>query len=92
MEQQAQKVSGTTDEVKSLNAYLKTLEQEVYTAHHELLKDKVIVTTETLKAKLLGNDEKQRMLVPIFKDHNRKIEILVGDEFAPGTLKRYITS
>ncbi len=33
-----QKVTGVSDEVKSLNRYLKTLEQEVYDAHHNMMK------------------------------------------------------
>ncbi|MFI5140315.1 MAG: site-specific integrase, partial [Sphingobacteriales bacterium] len=32
------------------------------------------------------------MLISIFKDHNKKVAALVGNEFAPGTLERYETS
>jgi site-specific recombinase XerD len=32
------------------------------------------------------------MLIPIFKEHNRKIKELLGIEYAPGTLERYETS
>ena len=32
------------------------------------------------------------MLVPIFKEHNRRGAALVGKEYAPGTLERYTTS
>jgi site-specific recombinase XerD len=88
----AQKVSGTSEEVKELNSYLKTLEQQVYQVHHQMLKDKAIITAETLKHKLHGTEERQRMLVPIFQDHNNKVEALLNDEFAPGTLERYKTS
>ncbi|CAM3777181.1 site-specific integrase [Flavobacterium gelidilacus] len=87
-----QKVSGTSFEVKSLNAYLKTLEQQVYEAHHEILKDKESATASTIKAKLQGTDKPIRYLVPIFQDHNNKIKQLVGKEYAPGTLERYTTS
>lgn len=89
---EAQKVNGTSDEVKALNAYLKTFEQDVYETQHNLLKDKQAVTTEGLKNKLLGVDQRSRMLIPIFQDHNNKIATLVGNEFAPGTLERYKTS
>jgi len=88
----AQKVNGNTEEIKALNAYLKTLEQEVYETQHQLLKDKQAVTTVGLKNKLLGIDERKRYLVPIFEDHNSKVKALLGDEFAPGTLERYKTS
>nr|WP_315203729.1 phage integrase SAM-like domain-containing protein [uncultured Flavobacterium sp.] len=87
-----QKVTGLSQEVKSLNRYLKTLEQEVYDAHHNMMKDKTTATASILKAKLLGTDQRARMLVPIFQDHNNKVETLVGQEFAAGTLERYKTS
>ena len=87
-----QKVSGSSEEVKSLNLYLKTLEQQVYDAHHTLMKDKTIATASSLKTKLQGIGQKARMLVPIFQDHNDKIGSLVGKEYAAGTLERYKTS
>lgn len=85
---QAQKLNGTSEEVKALNAYLKTLEQQVYDAHHELLKDKKQVSAGSLKAKLQGKDERQLTIVPIFEDHIRKMKAL-PDEYAPATITRY---
>ena len=58
----------------------------------ELVHKKIPVTAETLKSKILGVDERARMLIPIFQDHNNKIKELVGKEYAPGTLERYTTS
>lgn len=88
-----QKVRGNTADVKTLNAYLKTLEQEVYNAHYHLLKDNSSVTSLSIKSKILRTEEKGRMLIPIFKDHNVKFAELVkiGD-YSPGTLERYETS
>lgn len=88
----AQKVNGTSEEVKALNAYLKTLEQRVYEAQHQMIKDKAVITADNLKHKLHGSEERHRTLIPIFADHNKKVEALLNDEFAPGTLERYKTS
>ena len=87
-----QKVIGNTEEVKAINAYLKTLEQEVYEAHHMMMKDKKIATSTALKSKLFGIETRARMIIPIFQDHNNKIKSLVGQEYASGTLERYETS
>ncbi len=57
-----------------------------------MLKEEDFVTSESLKSKLLGTDIEQRMLIPIFQEHNDKVEALVGQDFAPGTLDRYKTS
>ncbi|WP_292008630.1 site-specific integrase [Chryseobacterium sp.] len=87
----AQSVKGSSEESKSLNFYLKTFEQKIYDTYHELIREKEMVTCEILKNKLLGKDYKNRMLIPIFQDHNDRIEKLVGKEFAKGTLTRYKT-
>jgi len=86
------KALGNTQEAKILNLYLKTLEQQVYDYHYQLLKEENDVTAVGLKSKLLGTDVSTRMLIPIFQDHNDKVEALVGQDFAPGTLERYKTS
>jgi hypothetical protein len=48
-----------------------------------MLKEENFVTAESLKSKLLGTDIEQRMLIPIFQEHNDKVEALVGQDFAP---------
>jgi len=88
----AHKALGNSQEAKTLNLYLKTLEQQVYDSHYQMLKEEDFVTSESLKSKLLGTDISTRMLIPIFQDHNDKVEALVGQDFAPGTLERYKTS
>lgn len=88
----AHKAVGNSQEAKTLNVYLKTLEQQVYDCHYQMLKEEDFVTSEGLKSKLLGTDVSTRMLIPIFQDHNDKVEALVGQDFAPGTLERYKTS
>ena len=88
----AHKAVGNSQEAKILNAYLKTLEQQVYDFHYLMLKEEDFVTAESLKSKLLGTDVTTRMLIPIFQEHNDKVEALVGKDFAPGTLERYKTS
>ncbi|WP_139422711.1 site-specific integrase [Chryseobacterium mulctrae] len=86
-----QKVSGSSEECRSLNYYLKTFEQKVYDTYHGLMRDKETVTCETLKNKLLGKGELNRTLIPIFQDHNDRMEKLIGKEFAKGKLTRYNT-
>jgi len=86
-----QKVSGSSEECRSLNFYLKTFEQKVYDTYHELIRDKETVTSEILKNKLVGRGRITRTLIPIFQDHNDRMGKLIGREFAQGTLTRYET-
>ncbi|WP_298137085.1 site-specific integrase [Flavobacterium sp.] len=89
---EAGKMKGTSEEARSINNHLDLLKSQIRDAEMELIHKKIPVTTKTLKSKILGVDERARMLVPIFQDHNNKIKELVGKEYAPGTLERYTTS
>lgn len=89
---EASKMKGTSEEARSINNHLDLLKSQIRDAEMELIHKKTVITTETIKRKLLGVDERARMLVPIFQDHNNKIKELVGKEYAPGTLERYTTS
>ena len=68
------------------------LKIQIIDTQMELVHKKITITAESFKSLLLGVDERARMLVPIFQDHNNKIKELVGKEYAPGTLERYTTS
>jgi site-specific recombinase XerD len=89
-----QKLNGTSEEVRSLNNYLKTLEHEVYEIHRYLIEKKLPLTAVNLKNALLKKEEVAtcKMLVPIFKEHNRQVAALIGTEYAKGTADRYETS
>jgi len=90
----AQKMKGTHTEAREFNQYLKTIEQRCFDAYRELLELKMPVNVKTLKDKLFGLEEQEevRTIIPIFKEHNRKVKALLGKEYAPGTLERYKTS
>ncbi|KAB1157827.1 site-specific integrase [Flavobacterium luteum] len=89
---EAGKMKGNSEEARSINSHLDMLRIQIIDMQMELVHKKIPITAETLKSKILGVDEKARMLIPIFQDHNNKIKELVGKEYAPGTLERYKTS
>ena len=86
------RMKGTSAEARSINSHLDITRMHIIDAQLELNHKNIPVTSETLKNKILGIDERSRMLIPIFQDHNNKIKELVGKEYAPGTLERYKTS
>ena len=88
----AQKVSGNIEEARALNAYLKTMEQEVFQAHQALILESKEVTAASIKNKLLGEDAERRMIIEEFKDHNKKMETLIGKQYARATWKRFETT
>jgi len=86
------RATGTKENIKSLNAFLDNLQSDAYEAHRYLHENGKLITAESLKNRMLGKSEKSYMLIELFKDHNNKVESLIGKGFAPATHKRYETS
>lgn len=83
---------GTKEESRELNYYLNSLELKVYEAKKKLMESGKVITAAAIKNILLGCDESQKMLLELFKDHNKQMKDLEGIDFAPGTVERYNTS
>jgi hypothetical protein len=49
-------------------------------------------TIELLKAKITGKVENQKRLLTVLKDHNHKMDSLLGNGFRENTLKGYKTT
>lgn len=90
----SQKMTGHTEEARSFNAYLKTLEQQVYDTHRLLVSQQTPITVKVLRDKLLGLEEKPKIytVLEVFREHNRKMEALIGQDYSQGTMTRYETS
>lgn len=82
----------TSEEIKSINDYLKTLDRQVYDAHKDLMNAGKTITAETLKNKLTGVDEKQRMLIQVVEQHNNDIKTLIGKGYSRATWVKYSTT
>jgi hypothetical protein len=86
------KMKGNTEHARSLNEYLDLMRSKIFDIQMELIHRNEPLTIEVFKNRLLGIHERERMLIPIFEEHNWKVEELLGLEYAPGTLERYKTS
>ena len=86
------KMKGTSVEARTINSHLDSLRSKVIDAEKDLYKRGEVITAETINNILLGVKKKERMLIPIFEEHNRKMKELIGLEFAAGTYERYETS
>jgi len=80
---------GQKEDVRSLNAYLDSLQTKVYEAHRALVDSGKPVTANGVKDILTGVADKPRMIIEIFKQHNEEMLALVGKDFARGTYNRY---
>ncbi|XHR94947.1 phage integrase SAM-like domain and Arm DNA-binding domain-containing protein [Mucilaginibacter sp. UC70_90] len=89
---QAGRAIGTKEDVRTLNAYLDTLQAKAQEFHRWMTANDEMVTAESLKNRFIGKTERVRTLVSVFEDHNQKMRSLVGQEFEKSTLQRYETA
>ncbi len=89
---EATKMKGKTEEARLINSHLDKLKSEVSEAEKDLCIHRLPVNYSNMRKKLIGEDENQRMLIPIFKEHNNRMQALVPSEYAQGTVDRYETS
>ncbi|WP_348800030.1 site-specific integrase [Flavobacterium adhaerens] len=86
------KMKGNSEEARSINSLLDYTRNRINEIQFELLKESKSINIDEFKNKLLGVKERERLLIPIFEEHNRKLKELIGLEYAAGTYERYVTS
>ncbi|SDM86912.1 phage integrase SAM-like domain-containing protein [Pedobacter antarcticus] len=60
-----------------------------YQAHQELVGFGLGITSEAIKCRYLGKMDGSHILLEAVKDHNQKMQSLVGKGYVQGTLNRY---
>lgn len=84
--------TGKSESQKELNEHLSILKLKVFDARRVLLENDREITAESIRNMLTGREDKGRMILEIFQQHNEQMAALVGKDFAPGTMERYKTS
>jgi integrase len=88
------KAKGSNEESKALNDHISLIKNKIYECHHKLEQANDPITADVIKNLVLGKDvntKTERSLLKTFKDHNTKVQELIGVDFAHGTWQRYET-
>ena len=88
----AGKIKGNSEETRLINSYLDILRNKIYETEKWLVNNNQEINAQTFKNKFLGVEEKQRKLIIIFEDHNKRMKELVGKKFSINTYKKYETT
>lgn len=83
------KMKGSTEEARSINSYLDMMRSKVLSTEMDLMHKEEEISIENFQAILLGTNRTDRMLIPIFQDHNNKMKELLGKKYTHGTLQRF---
>lgn len=80
---------GKKEDVRSLNAYLDTLQANVYEAKRQLIEMKQDITPSAIKDLLFGTAADEKFLIQTFEDYNTKVKQLIGIDYAKNTWSKY---
>lgn len=86
------KIKGNSEEARTINSYLDILRNKVYETEKSMINNNQEIFASSFKNKFMGVEEKKRMLIPIFQDHNKRMAALIDKEYASSTAKRYETT
>ncbi len=87
------KMKGSSEEARTINSYLETIKSKVNQTQIILEYQEEPITLEKFMSAYLGKkSEKERTLIPIFQDHNKRVKSLIGVEYSAGTYERYQVS
>src|SRR5436190_498065 len=67
------KIKGNSEEARLINNQLDLLRATVLETEKKLYMSNIEITYETFKNEHQGKKEKERHLIPIFEEHNRKL-------------------
>ncbi|WCO02590.1 site-specific integrase [Psychroserpens ponticola] len=79
---------GNKQESRLLNRYLDLVKNRIYEAHDELVKEKVFICAQSIKARFLGEDNEEYSLLTLVDYHNTQM----SESLTYGTLKNYFTT
>lgn len=86
------RAKGNSVESQQLNYFLDVLTTKALKIEREMIQEGQTVTFDRFREKWLGVNDRPRMLLEIFQEHNDQVKALIGKDFSPGTLERYNTS
>ena len=85
-------VIGHSAKATLINRNLDIMRNRVYEIHQRLIDAKEDINVTVIKEMYLGKSDSQKSVLQMFKEHNSKMEKLVGKEFSFRTLQRYKTT
>jgi site-specific recombinase XerD len=86
------RAKGSSEIARTINTYLDAISRKIEQIHTNLKKSESEITAQIIMNKYLGKDDKPKLLMEIFDDHNKKMQASIGKGFKANTLKGYKSS
>src|SRR5437763_1633488 len=78
---------GTKEDAKELHMFLDAIQVKVYQAKRQLMEAGEQISARKLMDIVSGTQQRGKMLLKIFQEHNDKMKALIGKDYAIGTYK-----
>lgn len=88
----AGKMKSNSNEAMLINSHLDILRFRVYDTENLLLRNSNNIDLIEFRNKFLGIEKAPRMLIPIFQEHNKRMESLIPKQYSINTLKKFKTT
>lgn len=82
---------GTSEEAKTLNAYLDMIKGDIHKHYNRLLAGDKFISADTVKNSYLGLGETQKSLIETFEYHNNQMKELIGVDVVKATHTKFVT-
>lgn len=86
--QSASKLNGTGPESRQINKKIDETKAQLYKTYDDLLKEGLLISTESIKARFLGSDQQHYTLIHLLNYHKEKMSHVLKY----GTMKNYTTT
>jgi integrase/recombinase XerD len=81
-------VRGNESKARILNQYIDQVKSELFQAYQDLRVEKVLIISDAIKSKFLGEDQNRHTMLEMFEFYNKKM----NSKLHPVTLRHYLTS
>lgn len=88
---EASRLKGNSEEARTINKYFDVLSARILEVERNLILSGESYDATDVRNLLTGRQATERYLIPIFENHNNRMEKLIGKEYAIATLKNYRT-
>ncbi|MCT4288120.1 site-specific integrase [Elizabethkingia anophelis] len=85
------RLKGNSEEARTINKYFDVLSSKILEIERNLILSGESFEATDVRNLLTGKQETERHLIPIFQDHNNRMEKLIGKEYAVATFKNFKT-
>lgn len=82
------KTKGNKQESRLLNRYMDQVRVRIYEAYEQLIREKAHISSQSIKARFLGEDNEEYTLLTLIDYHNTQM----SESLSYGTLKNYFTT